>query len=221
MVVLGYANPWTTFSNVATLLNASVAFPDASIGIGGGHRLTDQWYVKGSINDANGVLTKTKGFEGGAEFFKWGGIGWTPSPDQQYFTNVHLVAWHVDDREQAGIPSAKGIMLGANKTSDDQRWMSFVRAGRSSGSAPIYNETYTAGFIRKFRRNSDLMGLAINWGDPPDSSLSSQLTGEFFYRVQFAQNLALTPSLQLLKNPALNPVDDTIWVWGIRFRLTL
>ena len=44
---------------------------------------------------------------------------------------------------------------------------------------------------------------------------------EFFYRVQFAQNLAITPSLQLLKDPALNPVHDTVWVWGIRFRLTL
>ena len=112
-------------------------------------------------------------------------------------------------------------MIGANKTTDDQRWMGFVRGGWSDGTAPIYNETYSVGFIRKFRRNSDLLGLAINWGDPPDSSLSSQITGEFFYRVQFAQNLAITPSLQLLKNPALNPVHDTVWVWGIRFRLTL
>ncbi len=75
--------------------------------------------------------------------------------------------------------------------------------------------------MRKFRRNSDLLGLAVNWGDPPDSSLSSQVTGELFYRVQLAQNLAITPSLQLLKDPALNPEDDTVWIWGIRVRMTL
>lgn len=221
MDVLGYANPWTTFSNVAILLNPSIALPDAMFGVGAGHRITDQWYVKGSINDANGLVTETKIFEGGAEFFKWAEVGWTPSPGQHYLTNVHVVAWHVDERENAGVPSAHGFTIGANKTSADQRWMGFVRAGWSDGSAPIYNETYTVGVIRKFRRNADLMGLAVNWGDPPDSSLRSQTTGELFYRVQFAQNLAITPSIQLLKDPALNPVDDMVWVWGLRFRLTM
>ena len=30
MDVLGYANPWTTFSNVAVLLNTTIALPDWS-----------------------------------------------------------------------------------------------------------------------------------------------------------------------------------------------
>jgi len=221
MGVLGYANPWTAFSNVAILLNPSVAFPDGSLGVGAGHRFSEQWYVKGSINDANGVITDLKAFKGGAEFFKWAEIGWTPAPDQHYLTNIHAVAWHVDERESAGIPSAHGFMLGASKTTDDQRWMGFVRAGWSKGSAPIYNETYSLGVVRRVRRNSDEVGIAVNWGDPPDSSLGSQTTGEFFYRLQLSQGIAITPSVQLLKDPALNPTEDTIWVWGIRFRLTL
>lgn len=221
MDVLGYANPWSTFSNLASLLNPSIALPDAMLGIGGGHRLTDQWYVKGSINDANGVVTETKAFQDGAEFFKWAEVGWTPASDQHYLTNVHVVGWHVDERENAGIPSAHGFTIGANKTSADGRWMGFARAGWSDGIAPIYNETYTVGFMRKFRRNADLLGVAINWGDPPDSTLDSQKTGEFFYRLQFAQNLAITPSVQLLKDPALNAEDDTVWVWSLRFRLTM
>lgn len=221
MDVLGYANPWTTFSNVATLLNPSIALPDAMLGIGAGHRLTDQWYVKGSINDANGVVSEIKAFQGGAEFFKWAEFGWTPSPDQHYLTNVHVVAWHVDERDDAGVPSARGFTIGANRTSADLRWMGFLRAGWSDGSAPIYNETYTVGVLRKFRRNADLLGLAINWGDPPGSSLSSQTTGELFYRVQFSQNLAITPSLQLLKDPALNDQHNQVWVYSLRIRLTL
>jgi len=221
MDVLGYSNPWTTFSNVASLLNPSIALPDAMLGVGAGHRFTDQWYVKGSINDANGTVSEIKAFEGGAEFFKWAEFGWTPSPEQHYLTNIHVVAWHVDEREDAGVPSAHGIAIGANRTSANQRWMGFVRAGWSDGIAPIYNETYTVGVLRKFRRNADLMGLAVNWGNPPDRSLSSQTTGELFYRLQFAQNLAITPSIQLLKNPALNPIEDTVWVWSLRFRLSM
>ena len=41
--VLGYANPWTTFSNVATLLNPSVAFPDMGYGVGAGRWINGQW----------------------------------------------------------------------------------------------------------------------------------------------------------------------------------
>jgi porin len=221
MDVLGYANPWSTFSNVTSLMNTSIALPDAMLGIGAGHQLNDQWYIKGSINDANGVVTETKAFQGGAEFFKWAEVGWSPSAEQRYLTNVHVVAWHVDKRDKAGIPSAHGFTIGANKTSADGRWMGFMRAGWSDGSAPIYKETYTAGFLRKFRRNADLLGVAVNWGDPPDSSLDSQTTGEFFYRLQFSQNLAITPSMQLLKDPALNPDEDMIWVWSLRIRLTM
>jgi porin len=77
------------------------------------------------------------------------------------------------------------------------------------------------GFLRKFRRNSDLLGLAVNWGDPPDDDLRSQTSGELFYRVQLAQNLAITPSVQLLYNPSLNPNDEVLWVFGLRMRLTL
>jgi porin len=221
MGVLGYANPWTTFSNLSTLLNASVAFPDASLGLGGGHWLNDQWYVKGTINDANGVVTRVDWFEGGSEFFKWGEVGWSPTKEERYTKNVHLVLWDVDKRKDANIDSAQGIMVAANWTTDDLRWMGFVRGGWSDGNTPIYNETYTAGLLRKFRRNSDLLGLAVNWGDPPDDDLRSQTTSELFYRVQFAQNVAITPSLQLLHHPSLNTDKDTVWVFGLRMRLTL
>ena len=75
--------------------------------------------------------------------------------------------------------------------------------------------------MRKFRRNSDLLGLALNWGQPPQEELDAQTTGEFFYRLQLSQNLAITPNLQLLRDPALNQEEDTVWVAGLRVRLTL
>ena len=219
--VLGYANPWTAFANLATLLNPAVAFPDASWGVGGGTWLGDNWYVKGSINDANGNLENYEWFRDGSEFFKWGEVGWSPSHGERYTTNIHFAAWHVDDREQVGLESAQGITTGANWTNDDQRWMFFGRAGWADGDAAFYEESYTLGFMRKFRRNADLLGLAVNWGQPPQDELDAQTTGEFFYRLQLAQNLAITPNLQLLRDPALNNEEDTVWVTGLRIRLTL
>ena len=98
--------------------------------------------------------------------------------------------------------------------------MLFFRAGWSDGAAPLMNKTVTVGFIHRFHK-SDLLGLGFNWGDPSNDALSDQYTTELFYRFQFSQNLALTPSVQLLIDPASNPDEDKIWVFSIRMRLAL
>jgi porin len=68
---------------------------------------------------------------------------------------------------------------------------------------------------------SDLVGFSASWGSPPDSSLDDQKTLEAFWRFQLSQGLAITPSIQLLKDPALNPDEDTVWVYGVRVRFAL
>jgi len=220
MNILGYTNPWTTFQNVAILLEPSVAFPDSGWGAGAGHWFSNQWYAISGFNDANGKVTDDLNlFDGGSELFKWAHVGWSPSKDDRYLKNVHLMIWHVDEREDAGIQSAEGVAVAANWTFDD-RWMPFVRAGWSEGVAPIYNKSATLGLIRQFVHRSDLVGLAVNWGSPPDESLSDQTTMEAFWRFQFSQNFAITPSLQLLSDPALNPDEGKVWVYSLRARLT-
>ena len=217
--VLGYVNPWTIFSNLASNLDPSIALPDSSWGIGGGHWLNDQFYVLGGINDANGVGSDDlEFFDGGAEFYKFAHVGWSPSKDERYFKNVHMLAWHVDEREDAGVPSSHGMAVAANWTFDD-RWMPFARLGISKGAAPIYNESVTLGLIRKFMYRSDLVGLSANWGSPPNSSFKNQTTIEAFWRFQFSQSLAITPSLQVLLDPALNPDEDSVYIFGVRARL--
>ena len=219
--VLGMVNPWTLFSNLSTNLDATVALPDSSWGIGGGTWLNDGWYVLGGVNDANGLVTDDlEFFDGGAELYKYFHVGWSPSQGERYFRNMHVLAWHVDEREDAGIGSAHGFSLAANWTFND-RWMPYARLGFSKGSAPIYNESVTLGVIHKFLYRSDVVGLSVNHGSPPDASLSDQTTVEAFWRFQFSQGLAITPSVQLLLDPALNPDEDTVWVWGLRFRLNL
>jgi porin len=220
MNVAGYANPWTSFQNLMVMLDASIAFPDASYGIGVGHWLTDQWAVGGSINDANGTIPDLGFFEGGSEFFTEAQLIWTPSREERLFKRVGLTVWNVDARGDLGIGRGDGVALTANWTIAD-RWMPFIRVGRSNGTASIYNESTTVGFIRYLAARSDLFGIGINRGDPSDETLRVQTTAEFFYRFQLSENLAITPSVQLLDDPALNPQHDRVWVFGLRVRLAL
>ena len=67
------------------------------------------------------------------------------------------------------------------------------------------------------------MGVAYNWGKPNDSTwgpdLDDQHTLEVFYRIQLWKEVAITPDIQYIRNPALNPDDDSLWVFGLRGRL--
>lgn len=219
--VLGYANPWTSFQNLYILFNGSIALPDYSTGIGGGHWLNDQWYIKAAANDVNGVLTETEFKFDLDELYTTAEVGWSPAREQRYFQNLHLTYWHADAKENAGSDESDGFTLGANWTWDT-RWMLFAKAGWSDGSAPLYNESYTLGMLHYFANRSDLLGLATNWGEPPGGSgLSDQWTTELFYRLQLAQNLAITPSLQYITDPGLNPSEDSLTIFGLRLRLTL
>ena len=218
--VLGYGNPWTAFQNLAILFNTSIALPDASIGFGAGHWFTDQWYGLATINDANGVVSEIDFFDGGAEFYSSAEVGWALSRNDRYTHNVHLTGWHADNRDDAGVPESWGFTTGMNWTFDNT-WMPFFRAGWSDGEAPLMNATATLGLLHYRANRSDLVGFAGNWGDPADDALDDQYTAELFYRFQIAQNLAITPHVQLIVDPALNPDEDYIWIGGLRMRLTL
>ena len=98
--------------------------------------------------------------------------------------------------------------------------MAFARAGWSEGDTPIYNKSVTVGVGRLIRQWSDVFGVGVNWGDPPDDSLPEQWTTEVFYRMQLSQNLQITPSVQWLIDPALNSTEDEIWIASLRMRLS-
>jgi porin len=224
MHVLGYANPWTTFQNINILFDSSVAYSDYGLGVGIGHWFENQYYVKAGFNDANGRVDELEIYNDGAEFFKFAEVGWSPSRDERYLKNIHLFAWHVDERDKDELDDAHGIAIGANWTWD-KTWMLFGKAGWSDAGAvndpQIYKESYTVGSMYYFANRSDLAGVAVNWGKLAAPGLDSQTTTEMFYRLQLAQNLAITPSLQLLQDPALNAQDDSILIMGVRIRLSL
>ena len=222
MNIGGFVNPWTTFSNAAILVDNSIALPDASWGIAGGSWLGGhQWHVLAAANDANGLHADNSFFEDGSEFFKFIELGWTPGRADRYFKKVSLTYWHVDERVNAGITQGDGFAFTTNWTFD-RKWMIFLRGGKGDGAEAnrLLEKNMTAGFIMRFYK-SDLLGFGYNIGEPTGLVTTNQQVSELFYRWQLSQGIAITPSVQLLIDPANNPFEDRIWVAGIRARLTL
>jgi carbohydrate-selective porin OprB len=222
--VLGYANPWTTFLNAGVMFNTSIALSDVAVGVGGGHWITDQMYIGATINDANGLLNELGAFKHGGEFYTAVETGWSPSREERYFKKFHVMAWHTDRREYAGVDEGWGMTAGANWTFH-KRLMPFIKVGASDGAdqVKLLEASVSFGAIYKFFQTSDLVGLGVNWGKPTNITVSdeNQWASELFYRLQVGQNMAITPTVQLIVNPANNPGEDTIWIGGFRARIAL
>ena len=103
--------------------------------------------------------------------------------------------------------------------------MPFVRGGWADDGGSLLEKSLSVGFGYQAVPQQDLLGVALNWGEPNadtfGSGLDDQITAEVFYRIQLSENFALTPDLQFISDPARNPDDDSLWVLGIRARLAL
>lgn len=216
--ILGYVNPRTTFQNFSILFSPVLPIPDPGFGVAGGGFITDQVYALGIVSDANGSLTDVEWFPGGAEFYKYAEIGWTPAPSRRYLTNVHLGLFHVDSRQAAGLPSSRGAILSANHTFDNEL-MIFGRLGWSDGIALIARRAANVGLMWRSGWYDDLFGFGVTLADMSDPTLDQQTTVEAFYRLDLSDNLALTADIQYLNNPGFN-VNDPL-VLGVRLRFNL
>ncbi len=98
--------------------------------------------------------------------------------------------------------------------------MPFLQVGWSDGDASPMEASVSTGIARYFSKHRDLIGLGVSWGQPSDNSLHDQYTAELFYRLYLTQSLAITPDVQLTIDPALNPDEDVVGVFGLRVRLT-
>jgi porin len=75
-------------------------------------------------------------------------------------------------------------------------------------------------FNTRHRAARDVLAFGVNWGKPSDRAFQEQYTSELFYRFQLVQNIAITPSVQYIVDPARNPDVDDVWVGGVRTRVT-
>ena len=232
--VYAQTSPWTDFHNYAFSIGAGTFdLPDdASLGFAAGGWLIDNVYLIAGFEDLNSDPTNPwKGFDtfyNDREYFKHIEVGWTMSGQEQYYQdNLHLTMWQTDERKEIGVKDGWGAFLSFSHTIGRQ-WLMFTRGGFAEDGGSLLEKSVSVG--GGYAPNGigapgsgHQLGFGANWGKPNDAlfgtDLDDQYALEVYYRLQVTRELAITPDVQLLIDPSLNPDEDQIWVGGVRMRV--
>lgn len=226
--VYALASPWTGFSNLAFQTGSGTigGLPDGALGAMVGGFPSKHVYVVGSIADANADATDILGgfdtFFNEFETFKTLEIGWTPTQKLLFVDNAHLTFWQIDSRQEAGTPDGWGLNFSASGAIDNS-WLVFLRGGWAQDGGSLFEGSISAGFGYQGKPGRDLLGVGLNWSKPNSDTfgpgLESQFTAELFQRLDITEAIQVTPSVQVIVNPALNPDNDAIGIFGLRTRI--
>jgi porin len=225
-------SPWTDFYNYVFSIGAgTIDLPnDAALGVAAGAYLTDNFYLLGGFEDMNSDPSDPgDGFDtfwNDHEFFKHIELGWTSSKEMYFHDNVHLTYWNSDERKDLGIEDGWGMVLSMTHTVGDH-WLPFLRGGYADDGGSLLRKSLSAGAGYQPNTDTDMpgdqLGFGVNWGEPNDalfgSGLDDQYAVELYYRWQVTKELSISPDIQLLFDPAFNPDEERIWVYGLRARL--
>jgi porin len=226
-------NPQSSFMNLSFSTNPTIGIVDQGFGVAGGTAIGENFYLVGSLADAAADPSRpaesVKNFFDKKEYFKHIEIGYTSAWDRRYLDNIHLVYWE-SDRQTDDVggtlePEGRGWTLSAAWFFQD-KYLPFIRYGNSDGGGGALNEELlSAGLGIYFGDSGDAFGFGVSKETPSALTfapgLDDQYTSEVFYRYMVSKHLAITPDLQYIKDPALNPNEDSVWIAGIRARLTL
>jgi len=233
MDIYGLINPQTAFMNLNFSTNPSIGIPDQGFGAYGGVALSNNYYLVSGFMDARGDPEEPgdslDDFFNENEYFKSIEVGYTSSFERRYFDNIHFVYWESDEQtgDQGGVAEAKGDGWTFSATHFfEDRYMPFLRYGDSDGGGgALYEEVLSLGLGIYDQDSGELFGVGLSKSTPSKLTiapgLDDQITAEVFYRFMLSKHFALTPDLQYIQDPALNPNEDSIWIAGVRARLTL
>jgi carbohydrate-selective porin OprB len=145
---------------------------------------------------------------------------WTsvsPSPRRNLLKN---------HRKRRGATASRYRLKSVNVfDSENDKCMPFLHASYVGEGGALYDRSVSAGpgYYRQLRK--ELAGFSLNWSRPSEGGfgpgLPDQYTAELFYRFQLSDRVAITPDIRFIKDPALNPDENQIWVLGLQVRVAL
>lgn len=225
--VYALASPWTGFSNLAFQTGSGTigGLPDGALGAMVGGFLTDNVYAVGGIADANGDATDLAGefdnFFNDFETFKSVELGWTTSQEELFLNNAHVTLWQIDERTASGSPDGWGINISLSGSTENG-FLPFLRGGWSQDAGILYDASLSTGFGYTTTPGKSMLGVGLNWNRPNETTygagLDDQYIVEVFQQVQLTEGFEITPSIQYIQNPALNPSEDSNLLVGLRLR---
>lgn len=151
-------------------------------------------------------------------------IGWTAKDGSYPIDQVRLTYWSKDERKEAGVSSGSGWVFSAS-LQIGERFLPFIRIGHSDGGAGVAAENSVSGGFELAAFPDQAWSLGLGWSEPSRETFGPDVRNETVletsYRVQLFNSLSITPDVQIIFNPANNPEESTIWVYGLRVILTL
>ncbi len=208
--------------------NLIIPLPDRGLGGFVEYRPEPEIYLRFGIHDANADTEKV-GFSSlfnHGYLFKIFEIGLDPGfiervPGRPPFGDIHVSFWQQDKRGNDNIDKGWGFLVSGSQRFG--RFMPFLRYGYSDsgrfGPTPMSHMINLGVAIDNiFGQSNDRIGIGMTWSHPANGDLDDQGAIDTFYRVEVTPQIAITPTLQVILNPALNPDKDAVWVLGVRSR---
>ncbi|HEU4394434.1 MAG TPA: carbohydrate porin [Planctomycetota bacterium] len=218
-----YQNDATAFLSQAFSGNPARAFPGNGLGANAKVNIGKTAYASAGFQDANGDKL-TSGLHSIDEGEFWYALegGWTPNLERFGKGAYRLTLWSVEERDDAGVPSDRGIAINAEQEIG-QGLVPFARIAWSDGDATGVDRFACAGLGLEgvVGTKEDLFGVGLSYGEPDGAGPDSQWGGEVFHRFQLSPDVQLTIGYQYVHSPSFDNVDgnDPVGVFELRVRI--
>lgn len=219
-------NQQQNFVNYILTQNGSATYAAAGLGANAQYNATDtiQFALGFQYPNSASVATLTfPGFRYGE--FAWVGYAqWTPT-----LAGLGSAQYSVTYYESPAIqqnPATRGWSLNAVQNLNDT-WAVFGRANRALEFTSAIRASYALGvaMTNPLRRSqTDQIGVALGFSDmagPPTTpaNVRNEKIIEAYWNWTFFGGLLITPDVQFIVDPALNPDRDSVWVLSLRATL--
>jgi len=224
-----FKNFRTDFTDFNHVTNTTIPLPGNGLGAFVMYRPQPRVMLRLGAHDANADLQKS-GFDTyDGELFSIFEVGYDTGllpriPGGPPQGHVHVSLWHQDERDDAGIDDGWGIAGSAVQRFG--RFTPFLRYGYADvnvGGPTSSKHMVNLGLVTDniFGQDKDRIGIGYTWSDPVDSNLDHESVVDAYYRVQLTPEIQVGPTLEVIFDPARNPDEDTVTVWGLRARVAL
>jgi len=214
------------FMNRSFIVNPSM--PTAGSGAIGGvveGFVSDHIWLGTQIFDANAVSGE---FDWDTveedEWLKAVEIGYAPSIAERHNNRIQFTYWQKDERALAGVSKGSGWAVSAIRQLNE-KYLPFIRFGHSDGGAGVAAESAVSVGMEIKQRSDQVWTVGAGWAEPSRKTfgpgLKNETVLETSYKFQLSESFSITPDVQVVFNPANNPDESSVWVFGLRALLSI
>ncbi|MGI9532442.1 carbohydrate porin [Lutimonas sp.] len=230
----------TSFTSSPFAFHESIPYPTYGLGVAFKWWLIQdsELYIVGTLNDMNGD-PNVRGFDwstfGRGEYFYGIEIGKNWKREGGEFDHLHLDIFYADKRSTRSpelLPNEAGWgfkILGSKQVNKWVAYASYTYNTAEGGGISVTFAEHTGTLGLSYTKPFDLPGeisLGLMVMKPiedilPIPDMRTQYGIEPYWKILLTPNLWVTPGVQFIINPSLNPNVDFVSVPHIKFRLAL